>query len=166
MAPGGLPIEDRAQLRRVGQDLILVVQLRVGQCADRRGVGPKAFLARDVPFVPGWIDREGHRSPWYFEMQYRDAAKRAAEYTFGMPDLNHAIALSPEVEEGIDALFQYKEWDESQKLAGAQVRDILADAFKVLIVHVPPCADRTVALRKIREARMDANSAISSFGGF
>ena len=39
-----------------------------------------------------------------------------------------------------------------------------AHAVKIIVELVPPGPDRTVAIRKIREARMDANSALT-FGG-
>ncbi len=72
--------------------------------------------------------------------------------------------LSLEVVRDIEATFEYQPWNEEQKAAGKLVRDALAAAFKVIVQHVPPGPDRSVALRKLREARMDANSAIT-FGG-
>jgi len=57
--------------------------------------------------------------------------------------------------------FEYHPWDEEQQAVGAKVRSILEAAARVIMEFVPACPDRTVALRKIREARMDANSAIT-----
>jgi hypothetical protein len=72
--------------------------------------------------------------------------------------------LTPELARDIDAAFDYQPWNEEQKAAGKAVREALAAAFKVIVREVPPGPDRTVALRKLREARMDCNSAIT-FGG-
>lgn len=47
---------------------------------------------------------------------------------------------------------------------GSLVREALATAVKVIVETVPPGPDRTVAIRKVREARMDCNSAISFTG--
>lgn len=46
------------------------------------------------------------------------------------------------------------------------VRRILAGAVKQIIADVPAGPDRTVALHKIREARMDCNSAITHGGKY
>jgi hypothetical protein len=50
--------------------------------------------------------------------------------------------------------------------AGRRVRRALSDAVLQIIRDVPPGPDRTVAIRKIREARMDANSAITHGGKY
>jgi hypothetical protein len=57
-------------------------------------------------------------------------------------------------------------WTPEQTAAGREVREALATAVKVIVANVPPSADRTVAIRKIREARMDANSAITHNGKY
>jgi len=44
------------------------------------------------------------------------------------------------------------------------VAEALADAYRVLTNHVPEGPDRTLAIRKLQEARMWANCAIA-FGG-
>lgn len=80
-------------------------------------------------------------------------------------DLNRVYGmLTPEVERDIDAAFDYQEWNDEQKEAGKKVREALAKAFKVIVANVPPGPDRSVALRKLREVRMDANSAITFAG--
>ena len=63
-------------------------------------------------------------------------------------------------------MFQYHPWDENQQASGLIVRAALLEAARAIVQHVPPCADRSVALRKIREARMDANSAITHKGRY
>lgn len=69
-------------------------------------------------------------------------------------------------DEEVADLFDYHPWDAAKVTAGNEVRKALGAAFSVVIRHVPPCPDRTTALRKIREARMDANSAITHGGRF
>jgi hypothetical protein len=68
--------------------------------------------------------------------------------------------------DNVEDAFEYHPWDEEQQKAGAQVRSILTRAAVVIMQEVPDCPDRSVALRKIREARMDANSAITHRGKF
>lgn len=64
-------------------------------------------------------------------------------------------------------MFEYRPWNTTAKVeAGAKVRQILAEAVKVIISNVPPSPDRSTAIRKIREARMDCNSAITHDGKY
>lgn len=81
-------------------------------------------------------------------------------------DFTRASELTPEVEKAIDDAFEYHKWDEAKIAAGGRVRKALAEAVKVIVADVPPGPDRTVAIRKIREARMDANSAITHSGRY
>lgn len=76
-------------------------------------------------------------------------------------DLNRATEVTAEVDSAVNDMFVYHPWNAANVEKGAAVRDALAAAVKVIIANVPPCPDRTVAIRKIREARMDANSAIT-----
>lgn len=76
------------------------------------------------------------------------------------------IEVTPVVEETIKDIFEYHAWDEEQKARGARVRQALENAFRVILEDVEPSADRSCALRKIREARMDANSAITHGGRY
>lgn len=66
----------------------------------------------------------------------------------------------------LDDQFTYHPWTEAQVQAGHQVRNALQSASFVIIKNVPPSADRSAALRKLREARMDANSAITHGGKY
>jgi len=79
-------------------------------------------------------------------------------------DYTRATGLTTEVVEAIDRDFIYHEWNKQQIEAGTNVRLALIAAVRSIIANVPPSPDRTVAIRKIREARMDCNSAIT-FGG-
>jgi hypothetical protein len=69
-------------------------------------------------------------------------------------------------DEEVANVFDFHPWTDDQIAAGKAVRAALGNAFQVVIRNVPPSADRTVALRKIREARMDANSAITHGGRY
>ena len=78
-----------------------------------------------------------------------------------------AKELTPEVEAAIDDAFAYRKWAAAAQVAsGKRVVQALASAVKVIISDVPPCPDRTVAIRKIREARMDCKSAITHGGQY
>ena len=77
-----------------------------------------------------------------------------------------ATEVTPEVAKAIDDAFDYQAWNREQIEAGGKVRSSLAEAVKVIVANVPPGPDRTVAIRKIREARMDANSAITHGGKY
>jgi hypothetical protein len=79
-------------------------------------------------------------------------------------DFTRATELTPEVAAAIDDAFEYHPWTNAQQQAGLEVRSVLATAVKVIVHNVPPGPDRTVAIRKLREARMDANSAITHGG--
>ncbi len=68
--------------------------------------------------------------------------------------------------ENLHDAFEYHKWDEEQTRIGTAVREALEVAARVILINVPDCPDRSVALRKIREARMDANSAITHRGKF
>lgn len=81
-------------------------------------------------------------------------------------DFVRASELTSEVAASVDDAFDYHPWDETKVLQGRGVREALATAVKVIIANVPPSPDRTVAIRKIREARMDCNSAITHSGRY
>ena len=81
-------------------------------------------------------------------------------------DFTRARELTDEVAAAIDDAFGYHNLDEAKIKAGAQVRGVLAGAVKVIIGCVPPGPDRSAAIRKIREARMDCNSAITHDGKY
>lgn len=81
-------------------------------------------------------------------------------------ELTRAQGRTPEIEAAVDNIFDYHAWNEIQVEDGKQVRKALAEAVKVIIDVVPPSADRSAAIRKIREARMDCNSAITHRGKY
>lgn len=81
-----------------------------------------------------------------------------------MTDFTRATEATPEVVAAIEDAFAYHAWTPEQAVKGAIVEKALVDAVVALVVNVPPGPDRTVAIRKIREARMDAKSAITHGG--
>ncbi len=81
-------------------------------------------------------------------------------------EINRATEVNQEVTDTVRDMFEYHKWTDEQVAAGSLVRNALMDAVRVLIACVPPSPDRTVAIRKIREARMDANSAITHGGKY
>jgi hypothetical protein len=81
-------------------------------------------------------------------------------------DFTRARSLTPEVSAAIDDAFLYHPWNGDQTGRGEAVRISLAAAVKVIVHNVPPSPDRSAAIRKIREARMDANSAITHGGKY
>jgi len=82
-------------------------------------------------------------------------------------DLNRVTGPLTEAEAAaVDDMFEYHNWTGEQQEAGRLVRLALATAVKVVLNNAPPSADRSTAIRKIREARMDANSAITHGGKY
>lgn len=81
-------------------------------------------------------------------------------------DLNRAPRVNDEVQETIKDMFEYHKWDDEKTKKGQEVRSALMEAVRIIVMCVPPCPDRTVAIRKLREARMDCNSAITHGGKY
>ena len=81
-------------------------------------------------------------------------------------EITRVTEVTPEVEKQVDEMFTYQPWTDEFVQKGTKVRVALANAVKVILAEVPPSADRTVAIRKIREARMDCNSAITHGGKY
>lgn len=79
---------------------------------------------------------------------------------------NFADRLDAETNLMVNDMFEYHKWDEDQIVKGAEIRTMLTCAVKSIIQHVPPCPDRSAAIRKLREARMDCNSAITHGGKY
>jgi len=81
-------------------------------------------------------------------------------------DFTRATEYTPEVAASINDAFEYHAWTQEMIARGTLVRKALVDAVAAIVVNVPPGADRSTAIRKIREARMDANSAITHGGKY
>lgn len=74
--------------------------------------------------------------------------------------------MNLDVSDTVDDMFEYHKWTDEQINAGGRIRKALADAVKIIISDVPPGPDRSVAIRKLRDARMDCNSAITHGGKY
>lgn len=83
-----------------------------------------------------------------------------------MTDITRATKLTKDVDDAVDDMFTYHKWDDKQQIRGADIVQALSEAVKEIIINVPPCPDRSAAIRKIREARMDCNSAITHGGKY
>lgn len=81
-------------------------------------------------------------------------------------DFTRATEVTTEVGDAVADAFGYHTWDAEQNEHGGAIRVALANAVLVIIAHAPPCPDRSAAIRKLREARMDANSAITHAGKY
>ena len=77
-----------------------------------------------------------------------------------------ATDLTPEVSAAIEDMLDYHPWTPEQATHGRHIVVAFGSALRAIIEHVPPGPDRTVAIRKIREARMDCNSAITHAGKY
>ena len=81
-------------------------------------------------------------------------------------DITRATEVNQEVTDTVRDMFEYHAWSEEQVNRGSLVRNVLMDAVRMIIATVPPSPDRSAAIRKIREARMDCNSAITHNGKY
>lgn len=78
-------------------------------------------------------------------------------------NINQATSVT---DDEVKDIMDYHKWSDEQIKAGQAIREAIGVALKVIINTVPPCPDRSVAIRKLREARMDANSAITHNGKY
>lgn len=83
-----------------------------------------------------------------------------------MSSINKASKLTPALELEIEQMCDYLPWDEDKVARGLKIRKAVADLIKTIVENAPPCDDRAEAIRKIRSARMDANSAITHNGRY
>jgi hypothetical protein len=64
----------------------------------------------------------------------------------------------------VQTVFTYHTATQEQELKFRAVRDAVIHLAQTILNNVPDCADRTSAIRKLRECRMDANAAIALDG--
>lgn len=64
----------------------------------------------------------------------------------------------------IEQATQYHEASEAQRRAYQEINKATAQFMEIVFQYCPESADRTDALRKIREARMTANASIACDG--
>lgn len=80
------------------------------------------------------------------------------------PRLFHPNHSFHATDENIERVMAYHPWSSEKIAKGQEVRRALGEALRVIINNVPPSADRSAAIRKLRECRMDCNSAITFNG--
>lgn len=66
----------------------------------------------------------------------------------------------------VERVFTYQAWDRYQISQAEPVKEAILALARAILRHVPDCPDRSVAVRKLRELRMDVNSAITHRGEF
>jgi len=69
--------------------------------------------------------------------------------------------LDEKTEKEINEWFTYHSPKDDQPMRYGIIRDLAKDLAVTICFNVPPCADRTAALRKLRECVMTANAAIA-----
>lgn len=79
------------------------------------------------------------------------------------PEMGQEMRLRTE-DEMVEELFTYHAPDFSQQQQYAQVRAAAKTLALTILGACPPCADRSDAIRKVREAVMTANAAIALRG--
>jgi hypothetical protein len=72
--------------------------------------------------------------------------------------------LTPEQQHYIDEATTYHAATEPQRVAYKAINTAARLFLETIFLQCPECADRTDALRKVREARMTANAAIACDG--
>lgn len=72
--------------------------------------------------------------------------------------------MQPDIEQQIDAWFTYHAPSTKQVEQYAALREQAKTMAHAIANICPPCADRTVALRKLRECVMTANASIACNG--
>lgn len=94
-------------------------------------------------------------------------AGRSASFDGGECDVAPPDVMRGQITlENIDDVMRFQPWTPGQVDAGDQVREALTAAAKTLLRVCPAGPYRSVALRKILEARMDANASITFRGRF
>lgn len=78
-------------------------------------------------------------------------------------NLNQATSIT---DDEVKDIMDYHKWSDDQIKTGQAIREAIGVALKIIINTIPPCADRSAAIRKLRDARMDANSAITHNGKY
>jgi hypothetical protein len=107
-----------------------------------------------------------HAKPQPAQMRPRAFEEHLPPAGAPRPDFTRAAGLTPEIEAAIDDAMEYHKWTDQQVKQGSEIREAIGIAIKAVVMHAPPCPDRSAAIRKLREARMDANSAITHNGRY
>jgi len=67
-------------------------------------------------------------------------------------------------EKDLDWIFSHHDPSEDQVDRYNEIREKAKELARVILALCPPCADRTAAIRKVREAVMTANASIALHG--
>lgn len=98
-------------------------------------------------------------------MSSSNQASEAKGYESEFVNLKQQVRREGLTLENVDRVFTYQlATGLSQVTAFDQVREACILLAKTILRVVPQCADRSTALRKLRECRMDANAAIALDG--
>lgn len=83
-------------------------------------------------------------------------------------DISQTRLMSERLEKAINELFKVWADDltDDQRARAVAASNVLNDAFRTIVSALPPCDDRSAALRKIREAYNDCMSAVIHKGNF
>lgn len=86
-------------------------------------------------------------------------------------NVRNALRLQPKdeaelqaVEQYLDHVFEYHSPSGDQVEAYAEIRQQAKGMARVIFLRCPPSADRTTALRRLRESVMVANASIATDG--
>jgi hypothetical protein len=93
-----------------------------------------------------------------------DVAQGASEQDPGERVDTGGYALSAQETKFLDAAFTYHPPGEGDPERYVAIRTAARHLAETIILQAPACADRTVALRKVREAVMTANAAVALKG--
>ena len=114
-------------------------------------------LARPMEGPPGYYDSGLRRSP---------GMGSPGPNVRDLPHFRCAIELTPDVRKAVADCFEHYAWAPEHSAKGETVRAGLRNAVEIIIELVPPCPNRSSAIRKTREAWMDCNSAITHEGRY
>jgi hypothetical protein len=98
------------------------------------------------------------------EGQVRDAQAKGRESLAGQGQSTHSLSPKVNDEEWLTEVFSYHKPEGDQPAKYEAIRVAAKSFAQVILQNVPPCADRTAALRKLREAVMTANAAVALKG--
>lgn len=75
-------------------------------------------------------------------------------------------ATAAEIDDTVNDLMTFHPWSKEQLEAGQPVRAAAQQFVRALLLNVPPSADRSAAIRHVREALYNANGALTHSGKY
>lgn len=93
-------------------------------------------------------------------------SKRAAKTNGQTLDFARLTKLTPVQQAALGQVFGVEAWNGTQTTAAAGVQTGLTTACESILLNVPPCPDRTLAIGYLRQASMLANAAITTRGRY